>query len=91
MTQQNPQVHCTTPAEAVLLAAIDSVVDNLAVDDVLPMIDFLFLRDYTVMRIHARLFSFHRRDCTRGACACVGLSRYYYRDNHLATLKIAKK
>jgi len=90
MAKQNSLVHYTTPLEAAIMATIDQHVSSLQADEVLPSIDFPFLRDYTVMRIQTRLLQFGYRDYASQACTCVGASRYLLRNRHIATLNYKK-
>jgi len=90
MTNEKSQVHFTTPAEAILMEAIDHVITNHQAGEVQPLIDFDFLRDYTVaqLRLHFKQQGVGRY--TTYACACVCASRYYYRNRKVAMQKFIK-
>lgn len=89
MTKQLPSVHRTTPAEAELMATINRLISQIPPHgDVL--IDYDFLRDYTVAQLQTLFLNRGERAYTEYACACVHATRYYYRDRHIAQLNFTK-
>lgn len=86
------QTHFVTPDEAALMAVIDIIADNLTAEDVYrTLIDFDFLRDYTIVRLQLQLMKLGVRAYTAHACASVYASRYCYKNRHLSQLKYHKK
>lgn len=89
MAKQLPSVHRTTPAEAALMITIDRLVNQIPPKGSI-LIDFDFLRDYTVAQLQTFFFRQGCRAYTEQACMCVYATRYYYRDRHITQLKFTK-
>lgn len=89
MTQQQPSVHRTTPAEAELMATIDRLISHIPPRGAI-LVDFDFLRDYTVAQLQTFFINQGERAYTEQACMCVHATRYYYRDRHIAQLNFTK-
>lgn len=81
--------HYITPAEEKIMADIDQLVANLGRDERI-LINFDFLRDYTLSRLYAHYKSIGARAYTARACLCVGGTRYLMRDRDIQELKWKK-
>jgi len=75
--QQFSQAHIATPAEAAIMAAVDQIIDALPQRGAV-LIDYDFIRDYTVAKLQTHFIKNGCRAYTACACACVYLSRNYY-------------
>ena len=89
MATNTSSVHRTTPAEAALMATIDQIIRQIPPQGEI-LIDFDFLRDYTVAQLQTFFLNHGERAYTEHACLCVNASRYYYRDRHIAQLNFKK-
>ncbi len=73
------------------MAVIDIIADSLTAEDVCrTLIDFDFLRDYTIVRLQLHLMKLGVRAYTAHACASAYTSRYCYKNRHLSQLKFKK-
>lgn len=89
MPKESISVHRTTPAEAAIMATVDSLIDGLQQGEPI-LIDYDFLRDYTISRLQSKYFALGERAYTAKACASVGVSRYYYVHRNLGHLKYTR-
>lgn len=77
--------HFTTPAESIIMAAIDQVINNLPSNQQV-LIDYDFLRNYTIYRLQERFMRSGVRAYVYKACASVCVTRSYYTRKKIAFL-----
>lgn len=81
--------HYITPAEEVVMAKIDELVAELKRDERL-LIDFDFLRDYTLLSLYSHYKQIGTPAYCAQACLCVGGTRYLMRDRKIQELRWKK-
>jgi len=79
------QPHFTTPAETIIMEAIDQVINNLPNNQQV-LIDYDFLRSYTIYRLQNHYFRSGVRAYVYKACASVYVTRSYYQRKKIAFL-----
>lgn len=86
MAKQISPVHRTTRAESQLMTAIDSLIDQLPNDSSV-LIDYDFLRDYTVAKLQTHYMQAGERASIDMACTSVCVHRCHYTRRKIGHLK----